>query len=170
MCIGPQRQYATAFRLPDRIIIESVAITLAGFGIGSEPYFVLAKNASPLEIGEALLNALAESKPTFETKIDYKALITRLLKAAGVSSYRRFVQRAICCQIEQESHRISIYPTKNGGTRGNKKGFQGQPGVSPITVEIEAPAEQVGVALRQAFDACSSIYPIEDIQRVSKQV
>lgn len=157
-------QLASAFRLSDRIIVHSNAQAEAGFWVSTEPYFTLDADASAPEIGEALARALSESRTGFSVaKMDMQAVMKPLLRAARVRSWRRFVQQAVCCNITYEpSQGFQIDPTHNGGTRGDSKGFQFRPS-RRIVVASEAAAEELGSALLRGFEACTSVYHVDEV-------
>lgn len=150
------KQYASAFRLTNHIVIHSDAKTQSGIGIATAPYFTLDVNASMKEIGNAIQHALAESK-TSVAHTDYQEGVKPLLKAAGLRSYRRFVQGAIHCSIVKDGQSIWIDPTHNGGTRGDSKGFHYKPDLR-IVINSQASEELLGNALFQGFEACSSVF------------
>ncbi len=150
-------QGASAFRMNERFVIHSDSKTEVGVYVASEPFIVLDIQASPGEIGEAVLRALLASKAGIVFPADLKPIDKKLFKAAKVSSHRQFQQSAIHCGISKTSTGIQIDPSHNGGTRGDKKGFQYRP-ERRLIVRLEDSPEQLGLALLRAFDACTSIY------------
>jgi hypothetical protein len=152
--------YASAYQLPDRLIIHGISITDTGFGIDSEPYIILRVDAIPDEIGQAILSVLSNTKTgiPFVNIPSYKR-IQPLLKAASVTSYRQFLQKAIHCSINRNDISIVLCPSDNGGTKGDHKGFQYRPDLK-ITLVSDPTTDQIGHALMNAFKACKSIYEV----------
>ena len=149
--------HASAYRLKDRLIIHSDARTAPGYYVLAEPVLQLDVSASPREIGEVILSALAGSHDRVDVPADLQGLVKPLLKAAGVSSYRRLQQSAVYCSICWMPEEIQIIPTHNGGTKGDSQGFIHQM-QHRVCISVDSAAEEIGVALVLGFSYCTSIY------------
>ena len=73
------------------------------------------------------------------------------LRAAGVRSWRQLEANAVACWIREENGTIRLTPLRNGGTRGDKKGFQPFD-AADISVLTSASDEQLGAAVLAALD------------------
>ncbi len=152
-----QTQYAGAYQLSGLYVIHSKTVTDV-ITIISEPYLVLDSKAPLTEIGQAVLQALSESKTGVPfVKTPSSERLRPLLKAAGVNSYKRFVEQAIYCGITRNATSILIDPSDNGGTKGDAKGFNYRP-ERRIILDSNPAEEQLGRALLQGFHACKTIY------------
>jgi hypothetical protein len=79
------------------------------------------------------------------------------VRGVGAKSHQQLQQTAVKCGIYVREERIEIEPTHNGGTRGDTKGFM--PIMeSLVTVARDASPEEVGAALIQGFDLCTSVF------------
>jgi hypothetical protein len=147
------RHRADAYRWANRVLVNSVARTRAGFSVATEPWIALPAEFQPTELGRALAEALSSSKTDLLLPIDYKALKAARLSAAGVRSERQFMQSVQFVSIESDGSGISFTPSRNAGWLGEQKGFHLLENQT-VRVSISADSAALGVALAKAWSLC----------------
>lgn len=151
MAEAPKRRRAGAYLRGDQIIIFSYAHTIDGIGISVPPARRLAASADPVQVGAALRQALIPPlvvPPRFWK--DQQQLSREFLKSAGFRSFRQLESAARYCSIEATNGEVVVEPYRNGGTRGDKKGFQPFGAVKGIALEA-ADDGVLGAALRDGL-------------------
>jgi hypothetical protein len=152
---------AGAYRLRDRIMLHAEAKT-GEFGptLGVAPFLTLPLDAAPEEIGAGILAALDayRSGVPEPTESDYDVANRSLYRAAGVSSNRKLLEASLYCRISEDRDHFQFLPYDNGGTRGNRKGFQPKLPLEWLLVRKPATAAELGEALARAFELCTTIY------------
>ena len=147
------RHRADAYRVANRVLVNSVARTRAGFSVATEPWISLPTELQPTELGQALAEALSNSKTDLPLPIDYKALKAARFSSAGVRSERQFMQSALFVTIESDGSGISLIPSRNAGWLGEQKGFHLLEDQT-VRVSITADSAALGVALVKAWSLC----------------
>jgi hypothetical protein len=137
-------------QLKDRLFIHPWQMTDMGLGIAGEPYVALPLDADSASLGNAALKALDQSGRTVPHPSDWKAQAAPRLKAAGAKSEKAFQTHACYVSIELEGSRLLVEPWRNGGTKGDKKGFVPLPELS-MAVEANISAVDLGNIIRKAL-------------------
>jgi len=114
--------------------------------------------ATPLEVdneqlGKSILDELGESGRTVPHPTVWKGQDASRLTAAGVRSERAFQDGARYVRVERTQGGFLIEPSRNGGTKGDAKGFE------PLTdraiaLDAGASTDDLGKAIRKGLDSC----------------
>jgi len=140
---------AALYQLRDRIFIHPWQKTTDGLGIASEPYVSLPLDTH--ELASAVLAALAQSGKTVPHPTSWKGQDAALLKAAGARSQRAFQSGSRYVYVERDGRTLRLEPSRNGGTKGDEKGFHPLPELA-ASLPLDSSAEAIGAALRAALD------------------
>lgn len=146
---------AGAFRIGEDLRVYPVARTVDGIGVDVPPVKRFTNSrADVAAIGSALRAILASppKEPAPRYWNERKELGKQFLKSAGVRSWREIQLHAVSCWIEIGDKQIFMTPLRNGGTRGDQKGFQPF-GAAPVMVGFDEPDVTLGAALIAALDA-----------------
>jgi hypothetical protein len=147
-------QSAAIYQLKDRMLIHPWQRTTMGLSIASEPYVSLPLDADAKALGDSVLNALSLSGRTVPHPTSWKGLGTARLDAAGVKSERAFQLGARSLSAEREAQGFRIEPSRNGGTKGESKGFEPLPELG-ISLPLTSSADALGVAIRACLERCA---------------
>ena len=135
---------ATVYRRGERIFVHSSSRTTAGVWVLTDP--VLAVDGdNPARLGGAVLDALGGSREGVNHPTSWKGIFDPVLRLAKARSWNTFAESAKCVEVEFEGDTISIFPTRNLGSRD---GFERIPGKSKISGPT---VEEVGAATLQAL-------------------
>jgi hypothetical protein len=145
---------AALYQLKDRILIHPWQKTTMGLGIAAAPYVTLPLDAPPHALGNCVLAALGESSKEVPHPSSWKGQNEPLLKAAGVRSQKAFQSGARSLMVERDARALRIEPSRNGGTKGDSKGFEPLPALA-ISLAPASKAETIGAAIRAAFEKCT---------------
>ena len=148
------RNSVAIYQLKDRVLIHPWQQTTMGLGIASEPYVSLPLDADARALGDSVLNALSLSGRTVPHPTSWKGLGTARLNAAGVKSEKAFQQGARSLSAERGAQGFRIEPSRNGGTKGDLKGFEPLPELS-LSLPLTSSAETLGAAIRACFEKCA---------------
>lgn len=121
-----------------------------GVGLDSEPYLALPLEVDATDLGKSVLAALRESGRSVPHPTVWKGLGAARLKAAGVKSERAFQIGSRYVSVELEEGGFLIEPSRNGGTKGDAKGFAPLPGHA-IALDADSTADGLGNAIRRAL-------------------
>jgi hypothetical protein len=128
--------------------------TTAGVGIAGEPYLSLPLVADDESLGAAVFRALAASKEQVPHPPSWKGLSAPRLVAAGLKSEAAFQTQARLVSISRDEESIVCEPSRNGGAKGPRKGFNPIPQLS-VAVHAASPSVIVAQAIRAAFQRCA---------------
>ena len=146
---------AGAFRIGEDLRLYPVARTVDGIGVDVPPVKRFTNSRADVAAIGAALRAILAS-PTDEPAPRYwnerKELGKQFLNSAGVRSWREIQLHAVSCWIEIGDKQIFMTPLRNGGTRGDQKGFQPF-GAALVVVRLDEPDVALGAALIAALDA-----------------
>ena len=145
---------AAVYQLKDRILVHPWQQTDMGLGIASEPYVAIPLEADVVKLGASILHVLGESGRTVPHPTVWKGQAAPRLKAAGVKSERAFQDGARYVRVERTHRGFLIEPSRNGGTKGDAKGFEPLPDRA-IALDAGASADDLGKAVRKALDAAT---------------
>jgi hypothetical protein len=144
---------AAVYQLKDRILVHPWQQTPAGLGIASGPYVSLPLDADAAALGSAVLAALSRSGQTVPHPSDWKGLSAPRLEAAGVRSEKAFQSGARSVDVERDDRAFRIEPSRNGGSKGDAKGFVPMPELA-MSLPLESGAEVLGQATRASLKRC----------------
>lgn len=141
-------QIASAYVLPDRVILHAQGRTTAGAWIPSGPLRRLPPE--PLAgVAEDLLRALGESRQGLPHPPDLAAVMAPLLEASGARKWPDFLKVARCLGVERRGEALRVVPTRNLGEEG---GFEP---LVPEAVPVDRPeAAALARALGSALAQC----------------
>jgi hypothetical protein len=147
---------ASVLERPEVLLVHAEAKTTAGVYLANEPVIRLKPTAAPQELGAALRQALA----SFRIGVPHpkpeqvSGLFKPFLKAAGFRSWRSLEVGAKCCSVSQKPDgSIVIAILRNGGTRGDRKGFQPF-GVPDHRLPEGVSDASLGAGVRKALELC----------------
>lgn len=118
-----------------------------GVWIGDGPVVVI-DGDNLGEFGEAVLKLLGESHEGIPHPTSWKGSFDKMLKAAGVKSWRIFVKSAKCVEIEFSTNRVGFLPTKNGGAKDGYGHLSGK------AIDCAPTQNELLKSLLAAFAAC----------------
>lgn len=149
-----QHDRAAGVYLHNDVLILNALNRLPGGGLFSTmPVIRLPISTSKSDIGQALKKTLDSYRANVEIPIDRKNHEKLLLKEMGFKSWSALhTSSARSCWISESSAKITFTPLRNGGNKGDKKGFQPF-GANEIAVLIKCEDSELGDALLQALDA-----------------
>ncbi|MDR3404216.1 MAG: hypothetical protein P4L99_17085 [Chthoniobacter sp.] len=140
---------ASAFQLSDRFLLHGHGRTRHGLILAHEPFLVLPPSAAAGELGSAVLSAFAAYQPLVPDPVDFKALSKPILKAAGVSSFRKFQHASLHCSIVCLPDFIEVRAS-HAESRGHAyTDFH-------LDIPLNSSAEVIGATLLRVFDSCTS--------------
>lgn len=145
------RAHAGAHLHPDGFILHAQHRATSGVLVGAPPVLRLPLDVSEAELGIALRTALRAYAEDVPHPTDWSESGKAFLRAAGYRSWKSLEAPARSCWIELAEGRLVITPLRDGGSRGDQKGFQPF-GAEPVAVSITGTDEEVGIALKAAFD------------------
>jgi hypothetical protein len=149
----PRMKSAAVHQLKDRILVHPWQQTEMGVGIASEPYVAIPLEADTEQLGKSILDVLGESGRTVPHPTVWKGQDASRLKAAGVRSERAFQDGARYVRVERTQAGFLIEPSRNGGTKGDAKGFKPLPDRA-IALDAGASTDDLGKAVRKGLDSC----------------
>jgi hypothetical protein len=103
---------ATIYKRRSRFFVHAISQTTHGVWILSKPVLSVDDSASDADLGVAVHAALEGSRNDVIHPQSWAGLLGPLLKLARVKSWRLFVKKASCAEIEQEAESISVIPTR----------------------------------------------------------
>jgi hypothetical protein len=142
---------AAVYQLKDRILVHPWQHTDMGLGIASEPYLALPLEVDAATLGKSVLHALSESGRTIPHPTVWKGQGAARLKVAGAQSERVFHSGARYVSVERRRDGFLIEPSRNGGTKGDVKGFEPLPGHA-IALGSESSVDDLGNAIRTGLE------------------
>jgi hypothetical protein len=122
-----------------------------GLGIGSEPYVALPLGVDAANLGKSVLEVLGQSGRTIPHPTVWKGQGAERLRAAGVESERAFQASSRYVSVERNDDGFLIEPSRNGGTKGDAKGFEPLPSHA-IALDSDGSAEELGNAIRKGLE------------------
>lgn len=140
------------YRLRDRYLIHPICLTTAGVGVACEPYLALAADCSIEEVGSAVLTALDAANVVVRHPTDWKSFGLKRLAAAGVKSELALHRQAHLVMLQANAGHLQAVPHRNGGTRGDDKGFHALTGDTTAIANFGAVA--LGAGVLKAFLLC----------------
>jgi hypothetical protein len=136
-----------------QLLLHAQRRAQAGFCVSALPVVKLSATCQAEEVGRCLRQVLAAFQDNLTDPEDWQALRTQFLQATGFKSWKALESTARSCWIEEAEPQITFTPLRNGGTRGDSKGFQPNQEL-PVSVPCHCSDEQLGKALLQALSLC----------------
>jgi hypothetical protein len=136
---------------PEGIILHAEHRATSGVLQSAPPVIRLAASADPGEVGHALRVVLSEYREEVAHPTDRKARSAAFLRQTGFRSWKSLEGPARCCWIAESDGQIVFTPLRNGGRRGDQKGFQPF-GAAAVAVPSESSDGAVGRALMEALN------------------
>jgi hypothetical protein len=143
---------AGAYLHPDGFILYAQQRTSSGVLVNAAPVVRLPPHAPAADLGTALRTVLASYKEGVPHPKNWSDATQRFLKATGYRSWRALQDPSRSCWIEASAGAFRITPLKNGGPRGDQKGFQPF-GAEAVVAPGDATNEQLGRSLEAALAA-----------------
>ena len=117
------------------------------------PTLALPLDTSDTALGEAVLYLLTECRQDVEAFVQWerpREEMLALLKPARVRSWMTLQRNAKLVGVTAEDGRLRVVPTRNGGNRGDDRGFHDLVDQAEIFQSTPGPAV-IGEAVRRAF-------------------
>jgi hypothetical protein len=137
-------QHASAYEWNGRILLHPDSKTTDGVWVGGQPVSSSDPD-NPIELGRAVLSALAGSKEGVPHPSIWGDTSAFLLKFAGAKSFRAFFGSARSVSIESQDDRVTFRPYRNLGSRDGYRPIKGKDRTSL------ANDSELGAALLSAF-------------------
>jgi hypothetical protein len=118
-----------------------------------EPVISLSAETDPGEIGRAMRRALESSRRGVSLPEDWEAHIEPLYSAAGVGDWTGLQEETLACTISRENGHLDILPSRNGGVRGDTRGFHPLP-ERRLQLPAHCSDSELGEGLLAAFEKC----------------
>lgn len=148
------RQSISVIKYPDRIFFETYDQIINAYSTRSKEITILNSNSSNIEIGKAILKHLSLSrtikKLSDETRKENYEIYKKI---TGLKSMKAQMKDSLCVNIYRENNTIEFSPTVNGGTTGDRKGYNFSD-EGKITIENNEDFELIGKSLRLALVKC----------------
>jgi hypothetical protein len=158
-----RREEAVCYSYEDSLFLCVVSEVRGGPGVQSEPFCRLSSADSDSAIGRTLTEIPDGSGRALDVKspIELRDAQKEKIRAAGFSSERDLMKRAVLCLVKRFANSIGFTPTHNGGTRGETKGFHD---LEEIASTISFPATDFGIAaaLRAALGSRAGTSSLSD--------
>jgi hypothetical protein len=146
----PPMRAAGAYLHPDTWIIHAEHRTTAGVLMSNPPVFRMPLSAATSQLGLAVRQALEGYRENVPHPTDWKNAGAEFLKLTGFKSWRALEAPSKSCWISESGGELVFTPLRNGGTAGDKKGFQPF-GAVPLRVPAAPSDEQLGQALMETL-------------------
>lgn len=140
---------------PDRILVNQLLKTQAGFWMDVDPYVLIDSKSSANEIGETILKFLDKRSyiiptPKFNSN---KNNINQRLIAAKCKTEKEFMNEAMHVQVFLQENILSFTPSKNGGHKGDGRGFSELVELSS-NINFTIDSDEIGNAVLQIKEKC----------------
>ncbi|HEY1196572.1 contact-dependent growth inhibition system immunity protein [Flavobacterium sp.] len=151
----PFTQGISVIQYPDRIFFETYDRIINSYSIRSKEITILEINSSDFEIGKAIIKHLDLSKTIRKfTDKERKENYEYYKKITGLKSIKAQMKDSLYVSIKRQNNQITFSPTINGGTAGDRKGYQFLNG-QEIVIEDNEDFEPIGKVLKAALKKCS---------------
>jgi len=154
---GPaEDRLAGIYQRPEVLLVHAHAKTTAGVYLVEQPVVRLSPTAQHEELGAAVRQMLGAFRTGVRhpERSEWGPLGKPFLTAAGFRSWRSLENGAkLSSVIQKPDGSFTLSVTRNGGTRGDKKGFQGF-GVPDQHLAAGASDAELGIAVMKALELC----------------
>jgi hypothetical protein len=135
------------YRRKGKLYIHSESKLAVAAWIATPPYLSLDAREDAAIKGQAVRQALENSKQGVPKPKDYKELAKPLYKLSGTKTWAEFSGNAVSCDISQDGKIIRVRPSLN---RGADYGFEPK---KEGVIELDSPSdEEIGRALDLVLD------------------
>jgi hypothetical protein len=149
----------SVFEQPTQYFLHPFQRAAGGPWRAASPSLALPLDAPDSRIGESVLYLLTECRQDVMTLVDRPRDETlALLKPARVRSWMTLQRKARLVHVTARSNGVRVEPTRNGGNRGDDKGFHSLVEQAEILERAPDPAA-LGAAVRRAFRASTPPAP-----------
>ena len=151
----PVVQSISVIKYPDRIFFETYYKIVNSYSTRSTEITISEINISDFEIGKTILRHLDLSRTikkfTNKERVEnYEAY----KKITGLKSIKAQMKDWVYVSISRQNNQITFYPTINGGTSGQRKGYHFLD-EEKIVIEDSDDFQSIGEALKLALEKCS---------------
>jgi hypothetical protein len=144
---------AEVFVRKDDFLVDPNVRTVTGLWLIADPVVQLPRAASTAELGAAVRSALAASRQDIPHPHDRREFPSSLLRVAGVRSWNALQRSAARCQVETNATAIRVLPSRNGGTRGDDRGYHSLEELA-VTLPAAGSDEELGAAVMSVVARC----------------
>jgi hypothetical protein len=134
-------------------LVEPNCQTVAGLWISADSVVRLPRAAPATRLGASVRLALAASRRGESNVTDWRTFPSGLLRSAGVWSWSALQRSAARCQVETGPTGIRVLLSRNGGTRGEGRGYHLLEELA-IGIPTGASDEELVTAVLSAVAAC----------------
>lgn len=146
----PVIQSISVIKYPDRIFFETCYKIVNSYSTRSKEITI-----SDVEIGITILRHLDLSRTIKKfTKQERIENYEAYKKITGLKSIKAQMKDSLHVSITRQNNQITFYPTINGGTSGDRKGYHFL-NEEKIVIEDSEDFESIGKALKIALEKCS---------------
>jgi len=149
----PIIQSINVVKYPNKIVFETYNQIKNSYSIRTTEISILESDSSNIEIGKAILKHLSLSKVVRKVSDeDSKVSNENYKKITGLKSMKSQMKDALSVHISRKNNEIEFFPTVNGGTAGNRKGFHFSE--EKFMIEDSENYELIGKTFNLALDKC----------------
>lgn len=138
----------------DRIFFETYYTIINSYSTRSKEITILETNSSDSEIGKTILKHLDLSKTIKKFTNQERKENEEYYKSTGLRSIKAQMKDSLYVHVKRQNNQITFSPTINGGTAGNRKGYNFLSG-EEIVIANNEDFESIGKALKSALKKCS---------------
>lgn len=146
-----ESQLISVIEYPNNYVFETYFKLETGLWRRSDFVTITDRDIDQLYMNDLILKHLDYSKNIKENQIDFKKLNENYKKITGLSSIKKQMKNSKCVQISRKTNEIIFTPSRNGGTKGDKKGYSD---IFEKKIVIEKNTENLSHYLLQCFEAC----------------
>lgn len=136
-----------------RLITWSSSMTTDGIAVANGTFEILPEEAPDGELGEAvgrMLDASREGIPTPDLRTT--SPFAPVLAALGLRYYSAYARGTLTVNVERDDGRVTVVPTRNGGSRHGFEGLTDQ-----RLVASDPGPEELGAAVRAGLARCTTV-------------
>lgn len=150
----PIKQSISVKKYPDRFFFETYNRVNNSYSARSKEITILDINPSDIEIGKTILKHLSLSKNIKKiTNEERKENDELYKKITGLKSIKAQMKDSLCVSIHCQNNQIEFSPTINGGTTGNRKGYN-YLNEEKIVIKNNKDFQIIGKSLKLALEKC----------------
>jgi hypothetical protein len=151
----PVIQSISVIKYPDRIFFETYYKIVNSHSTRSKEITISEITISDFEIGLTILRHLDLSRTIKKfTKKEKVENYETYKKITGLKSIKAQMKDSLHVSITRQNNQITFYPTLNGGTSGDRKGYHFL-NEEKVVIEDSKDFESIGEALKIALEKCS---------------
>lgn len=150
---APIKQSIGVVKYPNKIVFETYNEIKNSYSIRSREVSVMEADSTNIDIGKTIIKHLSLSKVVKKVSDEERKANNEIYKKiTGFKSMKAEMKDALSVHISRKNNQIEFYPTINGGTAGDKKGFHffGE----KLTIQDSENYELIGETLNLALNKC----------------